>query len=68
MDRINEKVGIWLLEPTNTRKKLADLLGFSTVTLSKKLAGKTDWTWSEVKKLAGILGCSLDEFFEPAVA
>ena len=61
MNRINEKVGAWLLEKGHTRTSLAATLGITTVTLDNKLTGETDWSWSQAKKLADILDCSLDE-------
>ena len=61
MNRINEKVGAWLLEKGHTRTSLAASLGITTVTLDNKLTGETDWSWTQAKKLAGILDCSLDE-------
>lgn len=61
MNRINEKIGAWLLEKGHTQKGLAKILGISTVCLGDKLSGKTDWTWTQAKTLAEFFGCSLDE-------
>ena len=61
MNRINEKIGAWLLEKGHTQTKLAGILGISTVCLGDKISGKTDWSWSQAKILANLFGCSLDE-------
>ena len=61
MNRVNEKIGAWLLEKGHTQKRLAEILGISTVCLGDKISGKTDWTWSQAKTLAGLFDCSLDE-------
>jgi len=58
---INEKIGAWLIEQGNSRKELAEALGMSRPTLNGRLDGATKWSWEEVVKLSGIIGCSLDE-------
>ena len=60
-DRINEKLGAWLLVEGNTREKLADEIGITRPTLNGRLSGKTPWMWEEVRKVARLVGCSLDE-------
>lgn len=62
MDRFAEKIGAWLLRDGNTKKQLSDALGISVSTLNNRLAGEYEWTWNEVRKLADVIGCSLDEF------
>ena len=61
MDKINEKVGAWLLIEGNTKQRLASALDISTVTLNKKLAGETDWLWSQVCQIADLIGCELED-------
>ena len=61
MNRINEKIGAWLLEKGHTQTKLAGILGISTVCLGDKISGKTDWSWSQAKALADLFECSLDD-------
>ncbi len=61
---INDKVGAWLLEPSNTRERLASALDIVPSSLANKLSGKTEWTWHEVRKLASTLGCSVKDFVQ----
>lgn len=61
MKTINEVVGSWLLEPGNTKQRLADILGVSHVTLNNKLRGETEWTWSQVKTICATTGASLSD-------
>ena len=61
MDKINEKIGAWLLIDGNTKQKLADELNISTVTLNKKLSGETEWLWPQVCIIADLTGCSLSD-------
>lgn len=62
MERIAEKVGAWLLVSGNTKQLLSDKLGMSVGALNNRLSGETEWSWSEVCKLAEITGCSLSDF------
>lgn len=61
ISKINEKVGAWLLVDGNTKQLLANELDISTVTLNKKLGGETDWSWSQVCKIADLIGCELSD-------
>lgn len=61
MKTINEVVGGWLLEPGNTKQKLADALGVSHVTLNNKLRGETEWSWSQVKAICDVTGTELSD-------
>ena len=60
-ERINEKVGAWLLIDGNTRAILADAIGISRPTLGNRLDGSAKWSWEEVVRLAELIGCSLNE-------
>ena len=60
-DRINEKLGAWLLEPGHNSDKLADLIGITRPSLRERLKGNAQWKWSEVIRVAEITDCSLDE-------
>lgn len=60
-DRINEKVGAWLLIDGNTRAILADAIGITRPTLNNRLDGTAKWSWDEVVRLSRYLGCSLNE-------
>lgn len=60
-DRINEKIGAWLLEEGNTRSILADKIGISRPALNKRLNGQAEWKWDEVIEVAKTTGCTLNE-------
>lgn len=60
-DKINEKVGAWLLCNGNTQEQLADILGITRPTLRTRLAGASMWRWSEVVQISKLTNCSLDE-------
>ena len=60
-ERINEKIGAWLLEEGNSRSLLAKEIGISRPALNKRLAGSTKWNWNEVIIVAQITGTSLNE-------
>ena len=59
--RINEKLGAWLLVDGNTREKLANALGISRQSLNKRINGTAQWYWNEVVKVAQLTGCTLDD-------
>lgn len=61
MTNINQKIGVWLLDTSNTKSDLAEALGMTTRTLKNRINGDYEWTWPEVCKLADILGCTLQE-------
>ena len=58
MERINEKLGAWLLEPNHNRKQLAKKLGLTTPTLNTRIRGETRWMWEEVLAIAELLNCT----------
>lgn len=60
-ERINEKLGAWLLITGNTRTILAKELGISRPTLSGRLSGATKWKWDEVVEISRLLNCSLND-------
>ena len=60
-DRINEKIGSWLLRDGNTRSLLAEQIGISRPALANRLSGQSQWNWDEVMKLSKILDCSLND-------
>lgn len=59
--RINEKLGAWLLQNGNTREVLAQEIGITRPTLATRLNGESKWNWEEVVEVARITGCTLDE-------
>lgn len=60
-DKINEKLGAWLLVKGNTRELLAEQIGITRPALLARLNGSSKWNWDEVIKVAEIVGCDLNE-------
>lgn len=60
-NRINEKIGVWLLKEGNTREVLAQKIGITRPTLLKRLNGASGWTWDEVVKIAEITDSTLND-------
>ena len=58
--RINEKLGAWLLADGNTRETLAKELGMTRPTLATRLNGTSKWEWEEVINVSRLTSCSLD--------
>lgn len=61
MDKVNEKLGAWLLIKGNSKQKLARVLGVSRPTLDKKLSGESEWLWSQVCAIADLVNCTLED-------
>lgn len=61
MDSIKERVGAYLVREGKTKKWLADELDITTVTLSSKLNGDTEFSFSQAIRLSEILGCTVSE-------
>lgn len=61
MDKVNEKLGAWLLIKGNSKQKLARVLGVSRPTLDKKLSGESEWLWSQVCAIADLANCTLED-------
>lgn len=61
MDSIKERVGAYLEREGKTKKWLADELDMTTVTLSSKLSGETEFSFSQAIRLSEILGCTVSE-------
>lgn len=61
MDSIKERVGAYLEREGKTKKWLADELDMTTVTLSSKLSGETEFSFSQAIRLSEILGCTVNE-------
>ena len=62
--KINEKLGAWLLEEGHTRDQLAKELGMSRPTLQNRINGTAKWEWEEVVKVSRLTGCTLNELAE----
>ncbi len=60
-DRINEKLGAWLLEKGHNSENLAAQIGISRPALRDRLNGEAQWKWGEVIRVAEITNCTLNE-------
>lgn len=60
-DKINEKLGAWLLKEGNTREALASAIGISRPALQNRLNGTSKWFWVEVIAVAKLTGSDLNE-------
>ena len=61
MDRINEKLGAYLLQPGNSKQQLAKELDMSVPALNNRFLGQSSWKWDEICTVAQLLGVSTDE-------
>lgn len=57
-NRVNEKLGAWLLPSNRTKEILARELNMTRPTLYSRIRGETDWTWSEILKIAELCECT----------
>jgi len=64
MDSIKERVGAYLERTGRTKKQIAEFMGMPYSTFHSKLYGPSEFTFSEGKRLAEIVGCTCDEMFE----
>jgi len=64
MDSIKERVGAYLAREGKTKKWLADELDMTTVTLSSKMNGETEFSFSQAIRLSEILGCTVNDLRE----
>ena len=60
-DRINEKLGAWLLEEGHTREMLAQEIGISRPALLARFNGTSKGNWEEVIAVARITNSDLNE-------
>lgn len=68
MRSAKDLVSEYLSKSGRTKASLSSELGFDYNTLRNKLDGKTQFTFSEIVKLADILECSTEEFRDSVVA
>lgn len=59
--RINEKLGGWMLENNETRTSTAQKLHISKPTFNTRISGKSEWKWEEAVAISKLIGVSLDE-------
>lgn len=60
-DRINEKLGAWLVQTGHSKKQLAKELNLSRPALRQRVNGDAKWKWEEVVRVSELTGCSLNE-------
>ena len=60
-EKINEKLGAWLVQTGHSKQQLADEIGLSRPALRQRLDGTAKWKWDEVVKVSEITGCTLNE-------
>lgn len=58
---IDVKIGKFMDEQKLTVERMSALLGMTPTTLRWKRRGEKDWKWSEILRLADLLGESPDE-------
>jgi transcriptional regulator with XRE-family HTH domain len=63
METLEGRVGAYLAQNHVKKHELADEMGVSVVTLSRKTSGRTELLFSEARKLSEILGIDLDELY-----
>lgn len=51
----------WRIEKGVSRMKVAEALGIHYNSICNKEAGKFDWTWKEVAKVADLFGISVND-------
>lgn len=66
MDKVSEKIAVWLQKTGNSKKSFARALNISTTSLNNKMRGKTSWRWREVCTVAEIVGCELRDLEDEA--
>lgn len=57
-EKVNEKLGAWLLPHERTKDELAKRLNMTRPTLNSRIRGETDWTWGEILDIAQMCGCT----------
>jgi hypothetical protein len=59
----NYELRAWMGANKVSGRKLAEMMGRSYETIRVKLAGKTEWTLPEIKKLLEVTGLTFDDLF-----
>ena len=69
-DRINEKLGAWLVQTGHSKTQLAKELDLSRPALRQRFNGDAKWKWEQVVRISELTGCSLNELadYQPEVA
>lgn len=60
---IQERVALYVARTKGDRQSIAEAMGMPVSTFYSKLNGPSEFSFSEGKRLAEIIGCSVDEMF-----
>jgi hypothetical protein len=60
---IQERVALYVARTKRDRQSIAEAMGMPVSTFYSKLNGPSEFSFSEGKRLAEIIGCSVDEMF-----
>lgn len=62
-DAIQERVALYVSRSKTDRQTIAEKMGMPVSTFYSKLNGPSEFSFSEGKRLAEIIGCTTDEMF-----
>lgn len=60
---IQERVALYVTRTKRDRQSIAEQMGMPVSTFYTKLNGPSEFSFSEGKRLAEIIGCTIDEMF-----
>ena len=60
---IKERVALYVARTKNDRQTIAEKMGMPVSTFYSKLNGPSEFSFTEGKRLAEIIGCTVDEMF-----
>lgn len=60
---IQERVALYVTRTKKDKKSIAEKMGMPIATFYSKLNGPSEFSFSEGKRLAEIIGCTVDEMF-----
>ena len=60
---IKEHVALYVARTKNDRQTIAEQMGMPVSTFYSKLNGPSEFSFTEGKRLAEIIGCTVDEMF-----
>lgn len=60
---IQERVALYVTRTKRDRQSIAEQMGMPISTFYTKLNGPSEFSFSEGKRLAEIIGCTVDEMF-----
>ena len=60
---IQERVALYVTRTKRDRQSIAEQMGMPVSTFYTKLNGPSEFSFSEGKRLAEIIGCTVDEMF-----